>query len=273
MNADALLTQLVTDPTPGLLRVYADLLQEQGDVHGELIALQCAREEHGGAPSLREQALTEAVVLGLSRGLAGAPVEATWRLGFIDSVRLDLRPDQLALGVLATRPETRLLRELYLSLDGHPERELSEWWASFPTLPRLERLDFAPREPYLQLPPYIGVVAPLSRALPSLRSLSLRGTAHQLEGVVLPQLTHFAASRLSASAIPALVNAQWPQLESLELEFGPAQPEEVEPLFGPLLDAPMSAVLKRVQVKSPWPEFFSAALPRSTLGRGRDVSV
>ncbi len=273
MSPDALLTQLAVDPSPGLLRVYADLLQEQGDVHGELIALQCAREEQGNTASARERALTDDVVLRLSQGLAGAKVEASWRQGFVDSLRLDLRPDQLALGVLAARPETRLLRQLVVSLDGHPEGALSDWWASFPLLARLERFEFAPREPYLELPPYIGLVAPLGRALPKLESLSLRGTAHQLDGLVLPELTHFAASRLSASAIPALVNAQWPKLEALELEFGPAQPEEVEPLFGPLLDAPMSAVLKRVQVKSPWPEFFSAALPRSTLGRGRDVSV
>ena len=59
---------------------------------------------------------------------------------------------------------------------------------------------------------------------------------------------------------------------SLEVEFGPAG-GEAEPLFGPLLAAPMSSCLKRVKVKSPWPDFFRAALPRTPLGRGRIVEV
>jgi len=64
-----------------------------------------------------------------------------------------------------------------------------------------------------------------------------------------------------------------PKLEDLELEFGPAVEEEVQPVFGPLLAAPMSAGLKRVQFKSPWPDYFRAALPHHPLGRGRLVEV
>ena len=75
------------------------------------------------------------------------------------------------------------------------------------------------------------------------------------------------------SAIAPLVSAHWPKLEELELEFGPAGAEEVEPLFGPLMNAPMSSRLKRVKVKSPWPDYFRAALPRKPLGQGRIVEV
>jgi hypothetical protein len=35
----------------------------------------------------------------------------------------------------------------------------------------------------------------------------------------------------------------------------------------------MSPFLKRVKVKSPWPDYFRAALPRTPLGRGRIVEV
>lgn len=274
METDALLKQLLHDPTPEHLRVYADVAQENGDPQGELIALQCAREVSGEAPSPREGELEAALQSELSAALGGLAVHAGWRRGFVDTLRVTLTEATSSVGALPAPRALALLRRLEVtSTAWHALGDLSAWWARFPPLPSLAGLALLPSGREDDVLPHVGAVAPLCAALPSLRSLELHGAEHDLSNLVFPQLTHFAASRLSASTIPALVHAQWPRLESLELEFGLARPDEVEPLFGPLLDTAMSATLKRVRVKSPWPEFFSAALPRSPLGRGRDVSV
>lgn len=272
MRPDALLDSLVKDRSPERLRVYADVALEHGDVHGELVALQCAREASGGPRSRRERDLMADALLRLGEAL-GATVHGEFVRGFIDTLEVSVQPGT-QLAPLTQLPTTKLLRQVVLrSGVWHQLGELTPFWARFPVLPTLEALTVSREVAAGDLPPELGRVAPLGDALPSLRALDLHGVGHRLEDLVCLELRSFTASLLSASTIPALVAAQWPRLESLELEFGPAQPEEAEPLFGPLLDAPMSAVLKRVCVRSPWPEFFSAALPRSVLGRGREVSV
>lgn len=272
METDTLFQQLLRDPSPEHLRVYADLAQEHGDPHGELIALQCARELSLESPTRRETELISQLDRELGAQLGALPVQTTWRRGFVDVARVTLREAVVNLQPLVGPKVLALLRRLELESSTWSELgDLTSWWAKFPSL----KVDEVVVVPVLDglFPPHIGRVEALCAAVPSLRVLELHGMAHDLSALTFPKLTRFAASWLNASTIPALVLAQWPKLEALELSFADARPDEIEPLFGPLLDSKMSESLQHVTVKSPWPEFFAAALPRSVLGRGREVAV
>lgn len=282
MNEDGLLATLARDPHAGALRVYADRVLEQGDVHGEFIALQLNRAERGSEPDAREETLRREILEpALREALGRALTACRWEHGFLSAVELEVDDAPFeALSALVQRPEAQLLRRVVLNaLRWDGGGDLTPVWAGLaqgPRFPRLEAvvvkvgLDLG--NPHIDGPIVIGAVQPLYAAYPALRVLELHGIEHQLGKIDLPELTHFSASRLSLDAIAPLVSARWPKLEELELEFGEAG-GEAEPLFGPLLAAPMSQRLKRVRVKSPWPDFFRAALPRTPLGRGRIVEV
>jgi hypothetical protein len=282
MNDEGLLASLAKSPEPGALRVYADRLLELGNVHGEFIMLQLNRADRGTEPLLREESLRREVFEpALKAALGPSFTSCRWEHGFLAAVEfeVDNHPFE-ALRVLVERPEARLLRRVVLNaLSWDGGGDLTPLWESLgrgPRFPRLEALEVEVGldlgNPHIDGPIVIGEVEPLYRAYPRLRVLELHGVGHVLGQLELPELTHFSASRLSLEAIAPLVAANWPKLEELELEFGPAG-GEAEPLFGPLLAAPMSKRLKRVKVKSPWPDFFRAALPRTPLGRGRIVEV
>lgn len=280
---ESLLASLAQNPHAGALRVYADRVLEQGDVHGEFITLQLNRADRGSEPGAREEALRREVLEPALRKAVGSSLTACrWEHGFLAAVEFDVDDAPFeALRVLVERPEARLLRRVVLkALRWDGAGDLTPVWESLNHGPRFPRLEALVVEvgldlgnPHIDGPIVIGAVEPLYRAYPRLRVLELHGIEHVLGKIELPELTHFSASSLSLSTIAPLVSASWPKLEELELEFGPAGAEEVEPLFGPLLAAPMSASLKRVKVKSPWPDYFRAALPRSPLGRGRIVEV
>lgn len=282
MNEEGLLARLARNPEPGALRVYADRVLEQGNVHGEFITLQLNRADQGNEPDVREEALRREILEpALKEALGASLTSCRWEHGFLAAVEFDVDDTPfVALRTLVERPEAQLLRRIVLNaLRWNGAGELTPLWASLlqgPRFPRLEGLvvnvglDLG--HPYIDGPIVIGAVEPLYAAYPQLHVLELHGIEHVLGNIDLPELTHFSASRLSLDAIAPLVSARWPKLEELELEFGPAG-GEAEPLFGPLLAASMSACLKRVKVKSPWPDFFRAALPRTPLGRGRLVEV
>lgn len=283
MNEDGLLATLASNPEPGALRVYADRVLEQGNVHGEFITLQLNRADRGSEPDVREEALRREVLEpALKEALGPSLTACRWEHGFLAAVEFDVDDAPfVALRTLVERPEAQLLRRVVLkALRWDGLGDLTPFWASLLEGPRFPRLEALVVEvgldlgnPHIDGPIVIGSVAPLYRAYPRLRVLELHGIGHVLGRIELPELTHFSASTLSLDAIAPLVSARWPKLEELELEFGQGGAEEAEPLFGPLLAAPMSACLKRVKVKSPWPDFFRAALPRTKLGRGRLVEV
>jgi len=282
MTEDGLLQTLARNPDPGALRVYADRVLEQGNVHGEFITLQLNRADRGHAPDDREETLRRDVLEpALKEALGSTLTSCRWEHGFLAEVELEVDDKPLeALRVLVQRAEARLLRRVVLNaLRWDGQGDLTPFWASLrqhAKFPRLEALvvnvglDLG--HPHIDGPIVIGQVEPLYAAYPALRVLELHGIEHTLGKIDLPELTHFSASRLTLDAIAPLVSAHWPKLEELELEFGPAG-GEVDPVFGPLMAAPMSPCLKRVKVKSPWPEYFRAALPKSPLGMGRIVEV
>lgn len=274
MENPGLLAALIQDPHPGALRVYADRLLELGDVRGELITLQLDRAERGDlSPGPRELSLrTEVLEPRLRAALGSGLTTCSWEQGFLAAV--ELRLDDTTPAVLATlagRADAQLLHTL--TVRAPTAFELNPVWKALGHGPRLPSLRALAVESTGEGLAAIGDTAPLYRAYPGLQRLALHGLGHELGAIELPELRSFSASRLSIDGIAPLVAARWPKLEELEVEFGPAGAEEAEPLFGPLLAAPMSSVLRRVQVRSPWPDFFRAALPRTPLGRGREVEV
>lgn len=266
--------------SPAALRVFADELLERGDVLGEFILLQSERPA-ATPPSPRERELETLIGDRLKAALGERLQSFTFEHGLLEQVVIDAGDGPLTeVERLSRRPEALGLRTLVLhALCWDADPGLSAFFASLsshPALPNLSAvlvqrgLDLG--HPSIDGPATIGFVEPLYRAYPKLEALALHGVGLELGRIELPELTSFSASNLQPSAIPSLVEARWPKLRELTLVFD-ATPAEAEPVFGPLLDAPMSPVLERVVIQSPWPEFFRAALPRSPLGRGRHIEV
>lgn len=275
------LIELGARVTPEALRVYADRLLEKGDAYGEFITLQCARD--GGAlPGAREEQLRVDVLEPRLRAAVGPHLEVRrWHRGLATDVEL-LVGDELPLsapGLLARRAEGVGVERLRVTTvgpaDGAPSiEELTPLWRALERGPRFARLSELVLDEGMPSPGprRLGDLTPLYRAYPGLRVLELHGVDLHLGAIALPELQRFTASLLRPETISSLVHAQWPKLETLELHFGPA-PAESEPVFAELLATRLSPALKRVQIRSPWPEFFRAALPRSPLGLGREVEV
>lgn len=260
------------------LRVLADDLLERGDAHGEFILLQverAARQER--KPSPRELELTDEMQARLRRQLPGVS-HATWERGFLSTLSLHFSDEPPLEGL------QRLTRWLpasalhSLQVMGRTGVDLTTLFSfapklKFPALREFAAVEISslgrPREDEWLT---IGRVEPMYAAWSQLEKVQLDGVGHELGKMVLPNLRSFSAGELQPSAIPSLVAAQWPKLEELTLSFD-LTPAEAEPVFGALLEAKMSDVLQRVCIRSPWPEFFKAALPRSPLGKGRQVLV
>lgn len=267
---------------PAALRVLADELLERGDLHGEFILLQCEREARGSAVTPREQELQTSVEKRLVEQLEFNAFDFHsfhWRSGLLrslsvtDSEQLCAQLQRLSKWQLASHLEALSVtagggassfRKFVMEVDRAPfpavrafSVEIGQSWLGRP------RIDFELS---------IGDVQPLYSHWPRLEALELHGDSHHLGTIELPQLRRFAASYLQPASIPSLVGAHWPKLEELDLVFAHT-PAEADPVFGALLEAPMSPVLQTVRIRSPWPEFFRAALPRSRLGRGRTVQV
>src|SRR4051812_44810209 len=114
MTEDGLLATLARNPESGALRVYADRVLEQGNVHGEFIMLQLNRADRGSEPDLREETLRLDVLEPALKEAVGSPLTSCpWEHGFLAEVVLEVddKPFE-ALGVLVKRAEAQLLRRV-----------------------------------------------------------------------------------------------------------------------------------------------------------------
>lgn len=267
------------DSTPAALRVLADDLLMHGDVHGEFILLQVERVARGEREaSAREVELAEVMRGRLHKQLPGVVSDAKWERGFLSSLTLHFS-EEPPLDALKEFTRWMPARSLHsLNVMGLTGLDLTRFFAATPklSLPALRRFSVLEIEtigrPRNDEWLTVGNVEPMYAAWRELEELQLCGVGHVLGAISLPKLKSFCAGELQPSAIPSLVAAHWPELEELDLSFEPT-PAEAEPVFGALLEAKMSEQLQRVRIHSPWPEFFKAALPRSPLGKGRQVEV
>lgn len=216
-------------------RVFADWLQQKGDVRGELMSVQAMRVERPDDEALKageQDALAKVrpAVLGRLGELEGTRLE--FRLGLCHALRVAPDPqaeDYDALGAFLELDERRVVRELALGalgdlgeLDFAPviERLVD----AAPSLAALESLfigDFDSEECELSWSD-LGDATPLYAAFPKLKALKLRAGRMSLGRITLPELRRFAIETggLGEETLKAVIAAKWPKLESLSLWFG-----------------------------------------------------
>jgi uncharacterized protein (TIGR02996 family) len=205
--------------------VYADWLLDRGDPRGEWIML-----EHRGD---REKADAHRVAF---EAQVDRRIKPTWKLGFIDSARVDEWDDQNGEPPLSRAfrnflrlSSSALLRELVFARCNGPDGTigyddlfdvLAEERA--PALHSLVAGDFVyPDECEISWAT-IGDLSRLGRSTPNLRSLVLQGGAVTLGEIDLPELREFElrTGTISTITIQSITGARWPKLERLVIWFG-----------------------------------------------------
>jgi hypothetical protein len=233
---ETLYAQLETREDPATWLVLADALMEAGDVRGQLIQLQHARDP-------RAEALVREHTEQLVGFVPPAGVQLDWHMGHVQRARLrttDLGERLVALRALLTHPGHRRLR--HLTLDG-PTDELSEnlfrdlfarmaadGLVAGPTLRSLQLGHGLREKPGYWVYGYFGEcrltdeLGGLWRTFPHLRSLrlDLGAAALELGEISAPELRDFewVAPFLAAPYLAVLAAARWPQLERLVVWTG-----------------------------------------------------
>src|SRR5580698_495310 len=247
--------------------VYADWLLEQGNLRGELIALQCAQPTEDDLGELRRRALWQhygATWLAEDLGLSGVdPRRVEYRAGFIYSVqvpaaelvgavgpvlaqhpvhtlRLGGRAHELA--AVADSPVLRTVHRLELVTTFDDEAALARLFAS-PALSRLEGLSLNLRAmsngtdavwPALERCPRLAELTYLE-----LGSVEVSVERARWLGRALPALRELrCTSSLTAASLPTLAESATFRLQQFRVrnQFGPAIGDTA---IAAVLDAPM----------------------------------
>jgi uncharacterized protein (TIGR02996 family) len=232
--------------------VYADWLQAQGSLRGELATLQLGAEEHPGDHRIdyvAERFLRDhaASFLGDVAYVLDLPdqVRLTWRCGFIRAIELrvppptprrpprHLAPAALLAGLLALE-SSRFLSELRAEPDGHPDLSFAPAVLAARAPATLRSLTLGPSA--MEHACVLGELSGLWRRVPALEELVLHGQPASLGVIELPRLRR-ATIWLEASTDAAyrplagqVAAARWPRLEALQLWDGGSL-EEVEALL------------------------------------------
>lgn len=221
--------------------VYGDWLQANGDLRGELVAIQVALAKGPDAKlsARANELLTQngELFYGDLAGLLPHAVRVTWKNGFFDSVRISLGYDDADGGVdiddlvnvALTHPSGRFLRELIVGMfdyegENHYPRVVKALQKAGPkpTLRRLFLGDFEyPDETEISWA-NVGDVGKLWALYPNLESLELQGAEIELGKINAPKLRSLIlrTGGLPAGALKSLAGATFPALESLEVWTG-----------------------------------------------------
>ena len=278
---------LASSDDDDLRLVYADLLQQEGDLQGELIVLQNAlraeSDQYGISRDLmdRERAIRAQLVEPLLRDLPADGVALGWHLGFIDSLRIHASVWAGRQGSPAkeTAIETRVMGLLNRLLPHRCAmlRELGvDAEVGFEHASVLDRiLAHAPPLRTLALGSWLHRFRcdlSLLSSLP-LRDLRLVGDGLQLDQLDLPRLSSLALRAPSfGSELDRLFHARLPGLESLSVEArrwswsarAASEALELESL-APILAGTALPSLKRLSVRGVKGAAFLPLLVRSPL--------
>lgn len=218
-------------------QVYADFLQERGDPRGELIALEvkAASGDLGAASAAgRLFGKHEDRFVG-PMGDYDEQLALSWRMGFVETARLSLTYDDREQGIsgvelvrtLLSHPSAMFLKELTLgTFDFEGENDYSEMLELLSDRPRpaLRKLFVGDTQPDEQEISWTraGDLSPLSEVAPNLASLKVRAGSMTLGGLELPRLKELVLETggLSKASFQSVSDADWPELESLEIWFG-----------------------------------------------------
>jgi uncharacterized protein (TIGR02996 family) len=221
-------------------QVYADWLQANGDLRGELMAIQIALT--GGAnPELaaRQQALltgSSELFYGDLHELVGQGVQVTWRFGFFDTVRISLGYDDAdgadidaLVAAAVSHTSARFLRRLTIGMfdyegENHYERVIRVLAKAGPkpTLRSLFIGDFEyPEETEISWA-NVGDIGKLWALYPNLEELTLQGADIGLGKIDAPKLRSLTlrTGGLPAAALKSVAAGSLPSLERLEVWTG-----------------------------------------------------
>ena len=273
--------------------VYADWLQAEGDLRGELITRQHRVAATSSADVARDDAFQvfvdehlEQLFPGCADELRGGgqvpELALEWRHGFVVGATLSAlnRERAVNLGELAQRllplPVCRFLKRLSFGLN----HDVTQYGArtndygpvvnaliSRPELQRLEHLEFGLQEPDIDEdsnePEALhgwGDLSALWPHVPRLRALRVKGSGGVLGVLDLPELRSatLELEGLEPEVFSEVIAARWPKLERFEL-WDQGEAVELEPLLHVLSAVPLT------QLSLPFTE-QAGALFRQLLG-------
>lgn len=222
-------------------QVYADWLQANGDLRGELVAIQVALAKSADlALQARQNELltgdSSELFYGDLESLVGTGVQVTWRFGFFDTVRISLDYDdaegadiEALVRAAVSHPSARFLRALTVGMfdyegENHYERivKVLAKAGPKPTLRSLFIGDFEyPEETEISWA-NVGDIGKLWALYPNLEELTLQGAEIGLGKIAAPKLRSLTlrTGGLPVAALKSLTAAELPSLERLEVWTG-----------------------------------------------------
>ena len=239
---------VVKDPGDGAFMVYGDWLMEQNDPRGAMLAFKGddkKRAKSQAALAMKQRPFFFGPLAVFTSDTASEPaVSATWRHGWIDSLRLsatreswrDEGPKPIPVNacvdlvrLLPKLASARLTRELVIGLpvsDGafHFERVIKELVKAMPSLPNLRRLflgDFNSEDSEMSWSG-LGRLKDLWPVAGKLEYLKIHAGSMDLGKINAPELRELwvETGGFNKKNVESIVNANAPKLETLNLWFG-----------------------------------------------------
>ncbi|HEY1549649.1 MAG TPA: TIGR02996 domain-containing protein [Kofleriaceae bacterium] len=239
--------------------VYGDWLQANGDVRGELIALQLAGKDGkrliaANAEHFYGQLAPFIDMLEQSKYADLGPT-TSWRWGFLDTLWLGQKRDHSrtfkgkapvdlnqAFGWIIDHPSARFVRTVTVGIENYEDNSYEAVARAIavrprPTLTTLVLGDFYSEETELNWS-NLGDVSPIWAAAPNLERITLRSGTIATGALELAKLRelHIISGGLDRETFDHILAAALPNLERLTLQLGEDLEFEVGEL-APILDA------------------------------------
>ena len=268
--------------------VYGDWLEANGDVRGELIAMQLAGRDgkqliEANAEHFYGQLAPFVDMLEQSK-FADLGQPTSWRWGFIDKLWLGQKREHSrmfrgktpvdfdqAFGWIIDHPSLRFVRTLTVGIENYEDNSYETVARAIATRPRptLSTLvigDFYYEETELNWS-NLGDVSPIWAAAPNLESVTLRSGTITTGAIDLPKLRslHIISGELDRATFDHILAAPLPNLERLTLQLGEELAFEVGEL-APILDGKHFPKLVQLGLgNSPKGDEIAAAIASSPL--------